>query len=342
MAAGDFTPSKLSELQLKVESVWSDNVKKRIYTPDFGSAQVIMQQQTAKLDQIVNNALDQAVAVKWIDFCSAAVVEETDDDDCAFDGEQGESKSQLYNLDIFLSDSFSHVEEIERGNLFDNEEAIATGILAMERNLVNKFNAKVNAKLTTFGGTNVYAGPGTIGTNNLGYTEVDAANFTAEKLFPYLQQARVMNKFQSLLMLDGGNLFQDNYRAEKNSPNSDGKAALSMYSDLTYRHDLFGFQANALQNVSIVLEPGAVAIGTKSRFPEIPRVIAGKVGETRYRVKSNYLPGVYYDVRYTVVCEGHNIRHIWKYKLRAGIYLNPLRCDPTITGVILLKNKPAA
>lgn len=337
MAAGDFSPSRLSELQLKIDQVWDDKVKNRDYTPKYGSAQAIMAQQTAKVSAIEAEGLDRAVAVKWIDFCSATAVTETDDDDCELDGEEGESKTELYEFDTFISDSISVVAEDFRGNVFAMEEAVAVGILKMERNIINAFNAKVVANLLTYGGTNRYAGAGTIGTNNAGYTEIEASDFTAEGMFPYLQQTKEVNLLTDLLVLDGGNLFQDNYRAEKYSANSDGKAALEMYGDISYRHDIFGFQANTASDVTVAIDPGSVAIGAHARYPDTPLVLGHKTGETRYRAASKYLPGVYYDVRYTNMCVDGKIKHIWKYKLRAGMWLNPLRCNDDITGVLLFK-----
>lgn len=337
MAVGDFSPSRLSELQLKVDEVWDDKVKNRDYTPHYGSAEVIIAQQTANVTSVEAQGLDRTVAVKWIDFCSAVSVEETDDDDCDFAGAEGESKTETLTLDTFISDSFSVVQEDFRGNVFAMENAIAVGLLKIERNLTNAFNAKVNAKLLTFGGTNRYAGAGTIATNNLGYSEVDAANFTAEGMFPYLQQARAMNLLTNLLVLDGGNLYQDNYRAEKYYANDNGKAALNMYGDISYRHDLFGFQANAATDVTIAVDPGSVAIGTHARFSNTPEYLGHKVGETRYSVSAKYIPGARFDVRYTMKCIDGKIHHIWKYKLRAGMWLNPMRCNEDITGVLLFK-----
>src|SRR5690606_5797740 len=287
------------------------------------------------------------VSVNWVDFCSDTSRDEsdddepvTDDDSCDIEGVEPESKTEKLSINMFLEDSFSVNEEKFRGNLIKMEEAIAIGIAGMERNLINKLNAKLAARLLTFGGVNQYAGPGTIGTNVGGYTEIDAANFTAEGFFPYLQQARVMNKFQSLLVIDGGNLFQDNYRSQKYLGNDDGKAAASMYGDLTYRNDLFGFAANSIADVSIVVDPGSIAFAAVNRFPEDPREIKNPA-VTRYSVPSNFLPGVRYDVTYKQTCVGGKIWHTWNYKIRAGIWDNPLRCNNEITGTLLFKKKAA-
>lgn len=343
MAAGDFSDTTLVELQLRMEEMWHDKVKNRDYNPDMATAKVIMAQQTAEVSPITNEALDRNVSVNWVDFCSNTVRDEsdedepvTDDDSCDVEGLEPESKSELKELDMFIEDSFMINEEKFRGNFIKMEEAIAVGVLAMERNLINKFNQKIAARLLTYGGVNRYAGAGTIGTNNAGYTEIAAADFTAEGFFPYLQQAGVMNRFQSLLMLDGGNLFQDNYRSQKYLGNDDGKAAASMYGDLSYRNDLFGFAANDIADVSIVLDPGSVAIGTANRFSETPREIKNP-SVTRYSVPSNYLPGVRYDVTYKQTCVNGKIWHAWNYKIRAGMWANPLRCNEDITGVLLFK-----
>lgn len=341
MAAGDFSPTRLSELQLNAETKWHDKVKNRDYTPDLATAKVIVEQQTADMSEITTVGLDQVVSVNWVDFCQDNSDDTvTDADDCDIEATEAESKTEQKKIDTFVQDTFKVTEESFRGNFIKMDDSIAISLLAMERNLINKLNKKMAAKLLTFGGINQYAGAGTIGTNVNGYTEILADKFTAEGFFPYLQQARVMNKFTSLLTLDGGNLFQDNYRSQKFLGNDNGKAAASMYGDLTYRNDLFGFAANSIQDVTIVLDPGSVAFGSAYRFPETPREIKNP-SITRYSVPSNYIPGLRYDVTYKMECVGTTITHSWKYKIRTGLWLNPLRCNEDITGVMLFKKKAA-
>ncbi|GEM67563.1 hypothetical protein SMI01S_11690 [Sphingobacterium mizutaii NBRC 14946 = DSM 11724] len=341
MAAGEFNKTALTELQLRMEEKWYDKVKNRDYNPDLATAKVIKEQQTATVKEIEDESLDRQVSVNWVDFCQDNSDDTvTDDDSCDIVATEPESKSKLEAIDTFVEDSFKVNEEKFRGNFIKMEEAIAVSLMGVERNLINKLNKKLAAKLLTFGGVNQYAGAGTIGTNVGGYTEIPAANFTAEGFFPYLQQAGVMNKFSSLLVLDGGNLFQDNYRSKKFLGNDDGKAAASMYGDLTYRNDLFGFNANAMQDVTIVLDPGSIAFGSKSRFPETPREIKNP-SVTRYSVPSNYIPGLRYDVTYKMECINGKIWHSWNYKIRTGLWLNPIRCNENITGVLLFKKKAA-
>ncbi len=343
MAAGDFSKTALVELQLHMESIWHDKVKNRDYNPDMATAKVILGQQTADVTAFAEPSLDRKVSVNWVDFCQDTSIDETDednpvsdDDTCEIDGTEPESKTELLEIDMFIKDSFKIQREKFRGNFIKMEEAVAIGLLAMERNLINKLNIKLAARLLTFGGVNKYAGAGTIGTINAGYTEISTANFTAEGFFPYLQQAGVMNKFQSLLVLDGGNLFQDNYRSQKYLGNDDGKAAASMYGDLSYRNDLFGFSANGIANVSIVLDPGSVAFANVNRFPSSPER-HDNPSKTIYSVPSNYLPGVSYDVTFMEKCIAGKYWYFWEYKLRCGFWQNPIRCDEDVTGTLLFK-----
>ncbi|WP_313418823.1 hypothetical protein [Sphingobacterium multivorum] len=339
MAAGEFDKTKLVELQLNMEEKFGDHKKEQDYNPNLATAKVIIEQQTANVEEIVAESLDRAVSVNWVDFCQNTAKDDvTDDDSCDIEATEAESKSELLEIDTFIQDSFKVNEEKFRGNFIKMENAIAIGLLGLERNIINLLNKKLAAKLLTFGGENLYAGAGTIGTNVAGYTEIGAANFTAEGFFPYLQQARTMNKFKRLVVLDGGNLFQDNYRSQKYLGNDNGKAAASMYGDLTYRNDLFGFAENAMQDTSIVLDPGSIAFGSKSRFPTEPRKIDNP-SVTRYSIPSNYVPGLKYDVTYKMSCVNGKIWHAWNYKIRTGLWLNPLRCNEDITGVLLFKKK---
>lgn len=341
MAAGDFSKTALVELQLHAESIWHDKVKKRDYNPDLATAKVIMEQQTADVTAFAEPSLDRQVSVNWVDFCQDTAVDDTededpvsDDDTCEIDGTEAESKTELLDIDMFIKDSFKIQKEKLRGNFIKMQEVIATGLLGIERNIINKLNVRLNSRLLTFAGVNQYTGD--IGNESGGYTEIPEANFTAEGFFPYLQQAGVINKFGSLLMLDGGNLFQDNYRSQKYLGNDDGKAAASMYGDLQYRNDLFGFAANGIQDVSIVLDPGSVAFANVNRFtPE--HEVHQNPWKRVYTVASNYLPGVNYDVTFMEKCIDGKYWYFWEYKLRSGFWLNPLRCNEDVTGVLLFK-----
>jgi hypothetical protein len=87
---------------------------------------------------------------------------------------------------------------------------------------------------------------------------------------------------------------------------------------------------------TFMVAPSAVAMKTKTRNPDVPTLIAGTVQQTRYTIASPNLPGVKYDVYYTLTCKTingkANIVHSWRIETNGGIFLNPEGCPVVIGG----------
>ena len=58
--------------------------------------------------------------------------------------------------------------------------------------------------------------------------------------------------------------------------------------------------------------------------------LGGKVGQTRYRLKSPNLQGIEYDVVYQLTCKNGEIIHTWRFYLRGFFAQNPKGCPVTV------------
>jgi hypothetical protein len=59
--------------------------------------------------------------------------------------------------------------------------------------------------------------------------------------------------------------------------------------------------------------------------------------ESRYSVDSKNIPGFEFDVHYRNQCSTANsnrMQHLFKMRLKAGVYNNPEGCDENNTGVL--------
>ena len=96
--------------------------------------------------------------------------------------------------------------------------------------------------------------------------------------------------------------------------------------------DLFNVDSALGHKGLFLINPHSVALVSKTRYDQRPQEIRGTVGQTRYRIPSNTLKGVWYDVIYTVACESNDIKH--KFKLIA-------RFDMQITSTFQLQKNAA-
>lgn len=339
MAQGDFTPTKLAEIQLKADEIWSEPQNQKSYTANGDTVKAIQAQQTAVIEPLNLKSKKYDVSINWVDFCGDTATDVTDADDCpvTVTGE-GEGKSEDYALDIFIEDHFSVTEEKFDDNIFNVDEVVAKGLLAKQKNILERFNAKALAVIDANKGVNPFLGIGAVGTlGNLGYTTIAEANMTIEKMYPYLVQVAQMNRSNNAFVLDGGNLFQQYVLAAAKFANADGKLDGNLLQYFDYVADLHGAARNAVTDISYLIDRGSIAIANRSKYPIVPREYGHEVAQTRYSAPLAQIPGLNLDVIYTNKCVADQIVHVWSMKLRAGVFVNPIMCDANNTGILGFK-----
>jgi len=276
MAAGDFSPTKLAEVQLKLMEMWKDPQFSKNYVPKGDTTRIILDQQTATIKPLEDPDKKREVAVHWADFCGDTSVEGAiHTDDCPLDAaEEGEGKSVPYELNVGIEDAFSVTEEELQESTLSMEEVVAMGMAAKQKNIAERFNAKILAIIGAEYGDNPYLGTYT---DNAGVTEIPAEDWTIEKLYPYFVRVMTMNRSNSAFILDGGNFFEEYIRALTVYNNSDGKQPQNLLDMLPYSQDMFGFTRNAITDQTLLIDKGAIAIANRAKFNATPRLIGGTV-----------------------------------------------------------------
>ena len=339
---GDFTPTRLSDIQLKMEEMWAEPQNQKTYAARGETVKAIVENQTATFEALEDKEKKKSVTVNWIDFCSTAATETQEADQCPMDAAcpEGETVSKNYALDIFLETCYSVNEDKLEDNIFSPEDVIAVGLLKAQKDLLELFNKKAIAVLVANMGVNPYDGePGTYNAAT-GFTDIESEDFTIEKLYPYFAMVMALNGSTDTFLIDGGNMFQQALLAMKMNANDNGKLDLGLFEMLPFYQDLFGFAATGNSLNTFMIDKGSVAIATRSRYPTEPREIGGGVNQTRYSIPLEQLPGVNIDVAYQPVCDGDTIKHKWNLKLRAGVFVNPTICDEDNTGILGFKKIP--
>jgi len=100
-------------------------------------------------------------------------------------------------------------------------------------------------------------------------------------------------------------------------------------------HDLFNIDTvNDPALKTYMLSMGSMAMVSKAFNPNVPEKT---FDNTRYTMRSNFMPSLVYDVWYNNECEASAqrlIQHNWTIRLTADIYNNPAGCDLNNTGIL--------
>lgn len=362
MALTNFNNIKAAEVQVKLDSIWKDPQYAKSYTPRANALKAVLEHQTAQLTELETPDKLDVVKLKWVDFCGDTSADGNYADDCATPtADEGAGKTQTVALDLFLTDKFAvSAEELEESP-FSYDELVALGTAAKLKNILERFNSKIVAAVDANKGDNPFtSGPYTVD-NTGNVTDIPSSDFGGEKLIPYFAQVSELNRSQETFILDGGNLFQDFYVAGKKAANADGKLANALYEDLPYRHDLFGFAANSVSDSTYLIDKGSLAIANRAKFGSLGSLSGANNGGwismesgniMRYSIPVNIptLPQMTFvrqgrlfkqslmvDVQYSVKCISTKLVPTWFFKLRAGVFANPVRCDANNTGIIKFK-----
>lgn len=336
MAVGDFTPTRLSEIQLKMDEMWAEPQNEKTYAANGETVKAILENQTATFKDLEDPEKLKDVSVNWLDFCSTSATETQAADQCPMDAAcpEGESKSKNYALDIFLETCYSVNEDKLEDNLFSVEEVVAKGLMKAQKDIIELFNKKAIAVLVANMGVNPYDGEPGVYNAVTGFTDVERKNFNIETMYPYWALVMALQRSNNAFVLDGGNLYQQALVALKNAANSDGKLDLGLFEMFPFYQDLFGFASTGNSANTFLVDRGAVAVATRAKYPVEPRWIGGTVQQTRYQIPLEQLPGISLDVAYQPVCANDTILHKWNLKLRAGVFVNPILCDEDNTGIL--------
>jgi hypothetical protein len=333
-----FVTAALANIQLKAERMWANNQNAAAYTTEVEGLRAIRENQTATIDPLEDSNKKYTVKINWIDASMIEATQLNEDNagnNCDLDGVELDAKQKPYELDSFYKTEFKVNEDQLRDKIYGTDEVIQVGIMASLRALDEKVASVSMAKADSYAGHNLFPG-GFVETN--GQTQVPRANYTPA-FFAYLQQAAILNKMRSSFIIDNGTLFQQQVIANANAANGEGKGAAALLGSLKVYTDMFNMAAAGLTTDNLMIRRGALAFASKVKYGQTPTEYGGEVNQTRYSVASPSLPGVRYDVYYTLKCvvvpgQEDEIEHIWRFVARFGLFLNPEGIAVGNTGVL--------
>jgi len=148
--------------------------------------------------------------------------------------------------------------------------------------------------------------------------------------------AKIINEFQDCWMLDGGNLFTQNWLAQFNALNDDQRDELAKFDTFSKYFDLFNINAVlSPRKETFIVDKGAVALATYNKYADQVREITNGADQIRFTLQSQHLQNLKYDVMYKTKCVDDEIIHTWRLRANYDYLLNPLPCGTTEqTGIL--------
>lgn len=327
------TASVLPLLLERVNGVWPDNQNKMDVTPNIDVLKAIVEQQTSRIDTIISNEKDRDVKVTWVKACPPTVDECSDS--CTFAGSEAATDSKTYALSKCGQTEFKVDIDGWYANEFEATDAAARLLQAhftAHANAVAEYAVGViEANL----GTNAYTNMGkwTAGTT----TTIQDADWTTA-LFGALQRAAIKNKMMAPYLLSGENLHQEFFMARTSQANSDGKGDANRIGTLPVYFDLFNIESvNSPDYISYMIDRGVLAFASKGYYDTRPEKIEGRDAQTRITIPNPFFRQLLHDVQITTQCfDGHTYEH-YKIKTKYDVFVNPLGCNSTQTGILKFK-----
>lgn len=335
-AAGDFTSAEHLEFLLKAEEMWADGKFKDDLVPHVDVAIKQLSNQTARFPELDDPNKDNTTTLTWIKTCGITTSDlDRDTDICDIDGDELETDAKEYEMTYQQKISFKINVEKMRTSIYTVAEQVAQGLMKLDKELSEWWTMQLLIFYAANAGANipVINGVSAPFTWNDGdtTTEIPAGSYNVGIIANLIQQMQ-LNMVNSGWYINRGTLFQDWVNAGLDSGNLDGDGNDKRTKQIDLAFDMWNFPKAGVAEDMFLIDRNAVAMKTYTRYTDKPEVMGGSINQTRYRMKSNILPGVYWDVIYTMKCIAGKDYLIWQAMTKGGIFLNPEPC-PIVAGV---------
>lgn len=325
---GVFSETQLLDMMVRADALSFDDRIKQQFVPRIDVLKAIASVQNARINPLFGQK-DRDVQVMWMNTCDFATQADVA---CDFEGESASTNTETYQLSNPRSLHWYVDEPDYDDNYFNIEEGLAKSMLKAEVELLNWFAGYSVAVLNTSQGVNEVSpeGKGDI----VGATTYIAPSYWNPSLMAYFNRVAIMNAFGGPVMVSGNNLFESIFLANANAANADGKGDAILFNGMRWYFDLFNIDTvNTPAYYTYMINQGALAIAHKTINPASPEVVNGVF--TRWTKPSVLMPGLSFDMFYKPECSGTNrVKHQFKMILNADIFLNPVGCTSTNTGVL--------
>jgi hypothetical protein len=326
--AGVFSETTLVNIQAKADNIWVDRVQKQDYVPQAEIVKCIIEQTTARFGALTGKK-DPQIDVGWVNACDVTAASCTD---CTISGNELSTNIETYYLNRERCAEFTVCEDDFRDNFFDIEDVVAKGFLKASLALDQWWAAQAVAVLNANVGTNeMTLGKGTVS----GTTTYIIPAYWDANLMGYFSSVATLNRIPNPMLISGLNLYESKFIADFESccENKRGKFGI-----LDVCFDLFNIDSvNTPDLMTYMINRGALAYVTKAYYEGNTAANPVKyMDQHRWSMPSFYLPGVVYDVHYDNECSGCGdfFTHNFKLKTLGDIFVNPVGCTSTRTGIL--------
>lgn len=327
--AGDFTCGDLPIVEVKIDQIWADSAQKIDFITNVQATEAVHANQTARLEVLEGSQKDRQLKIMWLAMCQSMLAD--CGDMCTPGGPELESDCKEYALNLCQSAGFTVRETAFRNNIWTPEEVIARAFMQADKELSIWTDEQVILALDSYAGVNQFdTGLGTV----CGHDTWIPAAFWTPDLLGYFLEAAVMNDQNNSYGISGHNLYSQNWTAMMNAGNASGSGAKNMMEAMKMYFDLRNLDRVLGAKKTFVVEPSAMAIGTKNYYSTTHREISNGADITQWAVQSKILPWIIDDITYKTRCEGSEIFHDFTRWRRLGVYQNPLPCNVELTGVM--------
>lgn len=292
--------AELANINLKVDQMSTDQVLMRKFQPKVEGLKKIIANQTARLNTVKTELSDSEknkggkVYINWL--TSNNIIEGAITSNCTLTGADLDAAAVPYDLDIEFKTDFSVSEEDFKNSIYSREELVAHGFLKALQVMDEGYGKRAIAKAEAFAGTNQYLGAYTQAANR---TTIPAANY-GSKMLAYVARMAEMNRLGNYYILDGGELFDENFMAMMNSGNAEGKGLAALFGNFDIAFDMINFAKAGITSETLIIDADSLAFVTRNRYQnDAPKAVAG---QKRYRIASKTLAGAFYDVYYQETC----------------------------------------
>lgn len=332
--AKPFDNSKLMGISLKAEQMWKDAQAFKDNLVEAEGAKAILANQSARFEEITGTNKKRQVRVTWINTCALDTKDVSED--CKLDSDEATSEQKDYDLNMSQETGFKVNAMTERTNEYSTEEVIARNLSDAKARLDNWLAKAVIEKLSLNKGINLAPKP-------WAYDAAKKTTLVPEELINrkivanWIQQGIFNRMGQRPYLINGGSLFVDFLNANFDAGNLDGKGDYSRINALNVYIDQFNFGRAGVEEDTFMIGQDAVGLYGHNQYKnDMPEYIGYGVQKSVYRVKSDNLPGIYYDVQYTINCEkveGQEIHyHVFKLVFNGMFAVNPAGCEQTVGG----------
>lgn len=332
--AGVFSETTLLQLRAKVDELMFDDRIKQQFIPKIDIINGLRTVHTAIVNPKFSQVKDSEgkpkkfdVELVWDNACGIVAEDCTV---CDFDGEKLSTNAQSYSLGFCKEVKFSVDEYDYVDNELDAQLAIAKGLLRADKELSEAYAQYAVAVLEANKGVNQ------MGTTSKGVVSGSdtyiASHFWDAKLMAYFARAASLNRFANPVLLSGSNLFEEYLVIQAAINNAEGKGDAALMNAIKIYFDLFNIDSvNTPDLVTYLVSMGSIAMANRAYNPDTMQEFGVSKRWTR---QSEFIPELKYDMFYTAVCSNDMVKHEFKTKLLADVFVNPEGCEENNTGIL--------